>query len=288
MDVANERVTNLINLVSVSNVAFDTWTTEDWSTYDTFETMFGLQIWDGTDVNTAALNGLQTLLKLGEKIYDGVSDIGGIDPSLDIWCDDAWETATDSDGSYFENEDGSVDLDYVWDNSGNNIGWIPPNPGVGLITCGNTESVVAYNLDHKVDDISIITICEDWLVDMIDSGKNLQSQSGTTYSAGATSLQDVVDSCLSVVLIHEFSHADAIMGSAYSTKDYTYNGEAAYGWENIVGLATQSSSQALYNADSIALFSAAMYMNKNTWWTGNSQPLSYTALSAGGLIFLAP
>jgi hypothetical protein len=109
----------------------------------------------------------------------------------------------------------NLDNDYLWDNSGNNFGWITPNPIVkGPYTCENpnTGRLTGYAGNHPMDDVSITTLCDAFINPMIANGGTLTSQAGAAYALNIMSLDDIVDDSLTLLIVHELTHTLALMG----------------------------------------------------------------------------
>jgi hypothetical protein len=111
---------------------FGAFTAVDQSTYDTFETVFGVELFTN-GVNPLGIDALQgfigkssviftgcpgssisiciklicsSIQEICNKLYYGTSNIQA--QSLDIWCGDGWATTTDDQGDYYTLADGSI------------------------------------------------------------------------------------------------------------------------------------------------------------------------------------
>ncbi|CZR68405.1 uncharacterized protein PAC_18304 [Phialocephala subalpina] len=284
--IVSNRVLDLYDLMNVNgDPDFAAFTAIDQSTYDTFETVFGVELYS-LGVNPLGIDALNVFNDICQKLYYGTSNIQG--QSLDIWCGDSWQTTTNDQGDYYILADGSIDTDYLWDNSGSGLGWIIPHANIeGPYTCENpnTGDLAGYTGNRKSEDVSITTLCNEIIDRMIASGASLTSQAGTAYALNAISLDQIADNSLTLLLIHELTHTYALMGMDDVCHDYSYGEDLAYGWQGITALAAQSTADAIFNADSITFFMAAMYLSKNTWWTGLSMPLTDSAVYEEGITF---
>jgi hypothetical protein len=166
----------------------------------------------------------------------------------------------------------NLDTDYLWDNSGNNFGWITPNPIVkGPYTCGNpnTGRLAGYTGNHPMDDVSITTSRDAPTSPMIANGGTLTSQAGTAYALNTMSVDEIVDDSLTLLIVHELTHTLAVMGvsdecrtlraivlvhseelsiTSWPLGDFSYGEDLAYGWRGVTTLAGQSTQNALFNA----------------------------------------
>ena len=110
----------------------------------------------------------------------------------------------------------NLDTNYMWDNSGNNLGWLASDTGGPPESCGG--STIGYTVSKKtLPYLSIITICEP----AIGNGQTLTDISTTEYALNEINLDDIVEPSLTALLIHELTHAWSIMnGLQYATGTY--------------------------------------------------------------------
>ncbi|KAJ6123926.1 hypothetical protein N7471_011243 [Penicillium samsonianum] len=76
---------------------------------------------------------------------------------------------------------------------------------------------------------------------------------------------------MSTALMHEFTHAPAIVGSDYLLDQPCVLGGRsvkAYGWQCIVQLATNTPDLAIKNADSFSFYVTAMFLSLSDWSLG--------------------
>lgn len=70
MEATTSRLTALINLLQAQPVAFATWSEIEWSTYDTFQTVYGQMLYEAGGVTADGLsalnyiNGMSRLIKI--------------------------------------------------------------------------------------------------------------------------------------------------------------------------------------------------------------------------------
>lgn len=109
----------------------------------------------------------------------------------------------------------NLDTETLWDNSGNNIGWINPSDD-GPIICQNPniEDLGGYTVSHPTQPVSVITLCTAEINEMIANGESLTSEAGTVYALNAINLDDIFEGSFTMLLIHELSHTKALLGNA--------------------------------------------------------------------------
>ncbi|KAI9643281.1 hypothetical protein NHQ30_007898 [Ciborinia camelliae] len=286
------RITNLQDKLQVGEeVTFSEWSKEVWSTYDTFQTLFGYQLYvksddGGGSVDEASLEVLGKVKLAFQELSLSLFDIEG--KSLDVWCGSDWELETDDEGNFYTDAAGNEDTSYLWDNSGNGFGWIIPDPVDGPIVCTNSYMTTPAGFTINSNGVSIITLCDAEILRIITEDQTLGKYRETVFAEDAIFLNNIVGNALSFVLIHEFSHAQALMGEYFTIDVELANGQPAYGWAGAVALGSDSELKSLTvaNADTLALFAAAMYLSQNTWWDGQSKDLSYSSEWVEAISFL--
>lgn len=68
MQATSFRLTALINLLQAQPVAFATWSEIEWSTYDTFETIYGIWLYQAGGPTAAGLTALNNILGMLKSI----------------------------------------------------------------------------------------------------------------------------------------------------------------------------------------------------------------------------
>ncbi|RHZ64659.1 hypothetical protein CDV55_102399 [Aspergillus turcosus] len=112
-------------------------------------------------------------------------------------------------------------------------------------------------------------------VSMYQAGQTMTVASQQRYESGVANLDQFSGLTMSTALMHELTHAPAIVGPNYLNDGSCQVAgvtKSAYGWACITQLAATPSS-ALNNADSFAYYIAAMYLSLNNWSTGESVPI---------------
>ncbi|KAH8883588.1 hypothetical protein GQ53DRAFT_425856 [Thozetella sp. PMI_491] len=118
------------------------------------------------------------------------------------------------------------------------------------------------------------------------NGQTLKDVCSVKYNNGKR-IQEVVDNeHLAVAVLHELTHSvsavkDSVIDPDEGTevspiddqKCPTNPNAGAYGWLCVIQLADHP-ELAVRNADSYAIFAAAVYCNKNNWATGVAHPVS--------------
>ena len=94
-----------------------------------------------------------------------------------------------------------------------------PN-GPGLINCKNTN-INLKGYSYSADDafISVVVLCKKAIDDLINKlGHSLTQERDIIYNEETESLQELTRTTLSRFLIHELSHATAVMGKEYQMR----------------------------------------------------------------------
>ncbi|KAH8660500.1 hypothetical protein BX600DRAFT_551876 [Xylariales sp. PMI_506] len=244
------------------------------STLRTFEALLG-QVFFGADTasNKAGLGRVSSILSLATAIQSAQNDQSKY--NLGIYCDDYWLSETDTEGDVNMADANSLKyfntITEQWIETSNFGGSCRDNPNLNAwalpgITVASTGVVG-----------DIITLCQDkwdtWNADYAN-GETITASAAQTNLAGSAML-GLVQSVLSITLLHELTHSANFLGANGNILvDQTCDhGETAYGFICVNMLAMSNPSAAIQNADSFALYSAAMYLSKYDWSTGIAESL---------------
>ncbi|KAH8673361.1 hypothetical protein BX600DRAFT_432993 [Xylariales sp. PMI_506] len=239
------------------------------STFQTFEALFG-QVFYGlssTANNLAGLNRVSQIASLISALQSGLNDASL--SYLRIYCDDSWLSTTDADGDVAVTTATSIKL-YAeplekWLELSNLGGGCRSNAALS----GFAFPSATFPSTGVVGDI--ITLCQsmwDGWTSAYQEGDSMSKLASATGLAGSTNLGSV-QSMLPITLLHELTHAQSFLGGSGIMVDVSCdNGETAYNFICVNMLASSNPAQAVKNADSFALYAAAMYMSNYDWSTG--------------------
>ncbi|KAH6640643.1 hypothetical protein F5144DRAFT_590076 [Chaetomium tenue] len=230
----------------------------DRTAFQTYEAFFGQ-----TNKNAAAIARLNKLIKSAQSIQTALQNSAGV--NVEIWCNDYFLRDVDPWGI-----DGIVQFgDRRWtvDN--------PVGEWVALVTCTNSPATSAYTYhptSPPFNEESVVVLCRNYLPAW--SARYSAGDVVGRYHNGvpvATNMyqMDHLWGYLPATLIHEFTHAQSIMGD-----QRLGNQEVAYQWQFIRQLAQENPDLAVNNSGKFA----PIYLNQNDWSTGMGQNLGYFPL----------
>ncbi|KAI9370340.1 hypothetical protein BJX61DRAFT_515861 [Aspergillus egyptiacus] len=250
------------------------------STLYTFESIFGrLEYGAGNDQNDEAIQRVERVLNLAQTMKTGIQTINS-NPHLEIYCSDLWLISEDPEG------DISLINPYLyWDNRETRSGPLAIDFEAAAGVCRDDESthyawVNPYlsSINTASGQTSVMTLCQDDLArwaSRYQNGKTMMSFADQLFEHGQIALNEFQGQTLTTALMHELTHAPAIVGADYLLdQPCELNGQttSAYGWDCITQLA-KTPSTALKNADSFSFYITAMFLSKDDWSTGVSIPI---------------
>ena len=120
---------------------------------------------------------------------------------------------------------GIVAADFLFDSSGNDLGWIDFSTSVGLLDCENslvTEPILGFCSQIPELPQSLVSLCTTPLNNAIATGQTLDLAYQTDYT-----YQDWLDTIargtVTNLLLHEVAHAKAVMGQGEDDIFGAYN-----------------------------------------------------------------
>ncbi|KAK4162930.1 hypothetical protein QBC43DRAFT_335947 [Cladorrhinum sp. PSN259] len=283
VNFAIQRLATLVTILSSNPVpTIAGMSNADRTVFRTYEAFFG-QVYFGTDTaadrrnNVAAMERLQAVLMNAQIVWTALRAKNSAAVNLEIWCDDDFLRDEDPTGvpgighNKFDTR--------KWDDL--QIGqWL----GMAAGKCSSNAGLSAYTYEFKVlgvPDESVIVLCpakmRGWAA-RYSSGDVIFNYHGAPVDHDELKEVDYIWGYLPLTLIHEFTHAETVMGAGNTLVDQPVNGGTAYQWQAIRQLAQQNPQGALTNSDTFSLFLGAIYWNKQDWSTGVAQRLGLTRM----------
>ncbi|KAL4738260.1 hypothetical protein BDV11DRAFT_171184 [Aspergillus similis] len=249
------------------------------STFYTFEAIFGqLEYGAGNRQNDAAIARVEKVLSIAKTMQSSLRTIAS-NPNMEIYCNDFWLVEQDPEG------DISLINPYLyWDNRATRTGPLAIDFAEANGICRDQASHYAWvnpymsSSQTPSGQTTVMTLCQDdvsrW-VSRYQSGDTMTAAFQQNYAAGSFHINQFQGLTLSTALMHEFTHAPAIVGANYlSDEPCDIDGvtKSAYGWDCIRQLAATPST-AMNNADSFSFYITAMYLSTSDWSTGFCTPI---------------
>ncbi|RAK92635.1 hypothetical protein BO79DRAFT_275070 [Aspergillus costaricaensis CBS 115574] len=249
------------------------------STFYTFEAIFGqLEYGAGDGQNDAAIARVEQVLSIAKTMQSSLRTIGS-NEHMEIYCSDFWLVEEDPEGDislinpylYWDNRDtrtGPRAMDFAVANGicrdkASHYAWVDPYMSSSQTSSGQT---------------TVMTLCQDYVSQWVSrhqSSDTMTAASQQNYAANSVHINQFQGLTMSTALMHEFTHAPAIVGANYLIDEKCeIDGikQSAYGWDCIRQLAATPST-AMNNADSFSFYISAMYLSTSDWSTGFSNPI---------------
>ncbi|KAJ5094811.1 hypothetical protein N7456_010672 [Penicillium angulare] len=248
------------------------------STFYTFEAIFG-KLEYGVQSGKAAdsISRVQRILAIATNMKTGLEGIVN-NNDLEIYCSDAWLVREDRDGDidmtnsylYWDNRDTRTEayaenfgtVHGACRDAATHYAWVNPSLSTSKTTSGRTN---------------VMTLCQDNVAEWITRYNNKETiEQFSKQTLSGRNPQVSIDSfqgeTMSTAMMHEFTHASAIVGTPYLIDEpCTLNDGStvkAYGWFCISQLGQNAPAQAINNADSFSVYATAMYLSLDDWAYG--------------------
>ncbi|KAF3480777.1 putative Protein kinase [Arthroderma uncinatum] len=193
---------------------------------------------------------------------------------VDVWCSEDYMSPTAPPGTPPPDTPTPEHLSDWWDVRPAEDGgqqWLRMHE---LAFCKN-EILIASIRAQPTGSTDFIKMCPGHL-DRFIAGSNLAFDllaPVRRYDNGVH-LDQIRDASTPVVLLHELSHSIILLEVDHRTSMIVdlKGQDKGYYWREVIYHATNNAYNALKNADNFAYFVLAMYLHKNHWATGLSEP----------------